>query len=439
MFPIKLKEGLKMDEKLMSEYIKHNLIYVSVMLIIILAGIIGYKFFTREKAPDTDSWNGAEFGDIVVNMEEDEKEEIPDNIFDAYGLEYEYTKIPSFGIYTYKPVCWEILYDNDFFYFISPEDDEDYPHVEIALCTVNIGSINNVYDRTFAQNYVQTNIKNHNTTELAAKLITNNDYIAIKDGGDLFAYYAKPSIEYRRMDDAAKGGWNPYSVFYMLNVDDDITTFCCVSGPKMLVDNIEEIAKTLAYNTARYENTKFDYNELMNVKMTRRSMDDMTYLVKEKVVETINYDGKYDLSDNISSLAFNVKLVVRQEALDGDIEDFVDYDFMKSLFSITSPVYHEYESDFSRKGLENPTFSVDSIEKREIAGKDARKVVWRAEIDNDSTGRTRTDSIMPKMFTTYIIHNNKDVYSFTINYTKYQKYAANEYIDKTMETVGFND
>lgn len=431
-----------------SEYLKKNIIGVGIIASVILIIIIGYKFITREK-PTSESWTDAEFGDIVVTPEETETEELPENIFDMYNQEYEFTKLASVGVSTYKPVGWDAFYDNEFFYFTAPEGDENYPHVEIGICVVDIGSINNTYDRAFAQKYMQENIKNHNTTDLSAELFSNNSYTPVKINNEIIGYYSNPDIEFRREDDVSKGGWNPYSVVYLMYIDDDIAAFCCVTGPKMCIDRIDEMAKTVAYNTLKYTNTKFDFAQLLNVPMKKTSIGNVTYMVKDLNVESsetdfyngavTGYGGNYMLSTNISSIAYNCRLIVSMGSFEGNLDDYVDRNFMKNTYRSCSQIFQKNETEFERKGLPSPQYKVDSIEAVSIANKDARKVTWHVEVESDSTSRTKVDSIMPKMFTTYVFHDNDTAYSFTVNYTKYQKYAATEYLNKTIETIGFQN
>lgn len=433
-----------MDKK---KYLKREALSILIILLLIIAGISIYKIVTSEKS-NLPEWDSSEFGDIVVTEEDADKEKIPDNITDAYGLEYEYIKIPSVGIYTYKPVQWEILYEDDFFYFLSPEGDDKYPHMEAAICTVSINNIENTYDRTFAQRYIQKNIENHNTQTLEAMLFLDNQYQRIENGGETFGYYCAPNIEFTVPDQPEKGGWNPYSVIYMLNIDYDTATFLCFTGPKNYTMELDEVAKTMAYNTGKYENTDFDFSDFLKTRMKKTKEGNISYLTRDKEFDSGNKLGRsvmtfaygdetqYMLSDDITSLAFNCKFYAGMDYLESGIDKYDLNGFMETMFLKTSSCYMDGREKFADGRLENPKYIIDSIEKINIANKDARKITWRAEMPSDSTGREYVDSIMPKMFTSCLVPDEDTVYIFTISYTKYQKYAALSLFEKITQSIG---
>lgn len=418
-----------------------NKSFIFVFIILIIAFFV-LLFLNITKNPHNNAtWDNTEYGDIVVSETEEEKEVLPENIFDAYGLEYEYTKIPYWGTYVYKPVGWEVLYQKDFIYFIAPDDVEgNYQNTEIALCVTNVSNIYDKRELIYISDYVQKNIRNHRQDlPFVISTVSNNQYVDLYDGDKLIGYYCTPLCVFIYEDNPIKSNWSPYTTFYQLNTNNTTSLFLAVVGQRNYEAEIEEIAKTIAYNSGAYKNTQFDYNEFENIPLRKITIGDMFFRLKdtEDVKET---NGGYNLSTNISSLAFNCKLRVKQEYYTGELEDYFTEDIMKNIWIYSNDVIKDKYTEFNNKVLENPTYTITDDTNVQMFNKDCRKITWSVNMDISSSSRKYVNSIMPAMFTTYVIPgNNHDVYTFTINYTVYQKYSALNYLDRTMQLAGFNN
>lgn len=414
-----------------------NLLIVAIFLVIAAIILIILNIISNSK--EEINWDDDNYGDIAISDEEEEEKEVfPDNITDAYGLEYEYTKIPAYGFSTYIPVGWEIKYEKDFLYFIAPEDS-DYQYTEIAFCTMDLNSI---YDKTelmYITDYAQKNIRNHNHDyPFVISTVSNNQYVELKDGDRLIGYYCQPLTEFIWEDEPIKSHWSPYTVFYQLNTNASTTTFSAVVGPRNNYLQIDEIGKTIAYNTFSYSNTDFDYNEFEKISYEKQTIGNMFFRVKSSD-DVVKQGNTYNLSNNPKSLAFNCKLQVQQDYLEGELDDYLTDEKMLAMWVNSNDVIKENYTEFNNKNLDNPTFKIESSENVAMFNKNCRKITWRVDLDITASSRKYVNAIMPATFTTYLVPDGNNVYSYTINYTVYQKYSALKYIEKTMQLSGFNN
>ena len=419
--------------------INKSFVVVFAVLIISFFALLFLNISNKEK--EVKGWDDTEYGDIVVSETTEEVEEIPENIFDAYGLEYEYVKIPSWGTYVYIPVGWEPLYQKDFIYFIAPDDVEgNYQNTEIALCVTDVSNISDKKELLYISDYVQKNIRNHNQDlPFVISTVSNNQYSDIYDVYKLLGYYCSPLSEFIYEDNPIKSHWSPYTSFYQLNTNKTTSLFEAVVGPRNYSKEIEEIAKTIAYNSGAYKNTQFDYNEFEKVPLKKVQIGDMFFRLKDTddVKET---SSGYNLSSDINSLAFNCKLKIKQEYYAGSLDDYFSEDFMKNIWIYSNDVIKDNYTEFTNKRIQSPTYTINDEENVQIFNKDCKKITWSVNMNINSNSRKYVNAIMPAMFTTYIVPgNNNQIYTFTINYTVYQKYSALNYLERTMQLAGFSE
>lgn len=430
----------KKNKELTREELRKSIIFTLIILSIILVVLVIIKMSSSSE--ESIDWTDSNYGDIVISETEPEPEEIlPNNIFDAYGLEYEYTKIPSLGLATYIPIGWEVITQKDFIYFVAPDDVEgNYKYIEIALCVTDVGNIHDKKELVYISNYINNNIRNHNHDyPFVISTVTENQYVELKDGDELIGYYCKPLVEFIYEDNPYKSHWSPYTVFYQLNTNPTTTLFAAVVGPRNYIDEIDEIGKTIAYNTEKYSNTQFDFNTYEKFNYAEYTIGKMTYRVKNTPDVSI-FDGVYNLSTDPTSLAFNSKLIVSQNILRvNNLEEYFTDSVMWSIWIKSNDVIYDNYTKWNNKTITSPTFNIDNIETVQMYNKECKKIDWTINVDISSNARIYSSAIMPARFTTYLVPDSDSVYSFTITYTTYQKYSALKYLEKTMQLTGFNN
>lgn len=431
---------------------------VAVLIIIILA---------QPKAED--DWTG-EMGDINIVETEEDIETLPGNITDSFGLEYEYTRIASLGFETYVPVGWEVLCEKDYIYFIAPESETDYKYTEIAFCVSNINSGRHIKDAaslTMLSEYVQNNLRYHShNIPFVISTISGNVYTELYDmdkpkyivrttdkyeeydtipeyasnmieGYHFIGYYCAPKLVFVHEDDPIRSQVQPYSVYYQLYMDgQDTTVFAAVNGPLATEERIQEIGKTIAYNTNPYKNTKYDYRgSFEEIKMKRVKIGSLEFATKdmediEEQQGTDYYVSK--LSSDPENLAYQSYFIVREHRYEENYKDIVDDSFMLAEWNISNENVETLIKKYARnKLLQQPVYST-SKENVVMMGKEAVKVIWSVDMPYGSDARKYTNAIMPAKFCTYVIPDGENVYTITISYTTYQKYSALNYLEKVL-------
>lgn len=441
------------------------LIFLGIALIVlVILNII------KNKEQKVENWSEENFGDIVLTETEEDVEEIPPNIFDAFGLEYEYTKIPSLGFSTYIPVGWEFLYQDDYLYFMSPKDGGDeMQQVEIAFCVTDVNNIKDKQELLLISEYAQKNLRNHcQNLPFVISTVTNNQYTELYDetkpvyivksstsyneyleepidakvyekGYHLIGYYCNPLCQFVYEDNPIKSNWSPYAAFYQLNTNKTTTLFASIVGPRMYELQIEEIGKTIAYNTNEYENTKFDFNTFEKTKFKKRTIGDMFYRIKDEEDVEEETSNLYNLSTNPKSLGYNCRLSIKQDRLKVDLNDYFTEEIMTSLWLSSNEFANQEYTEFHRKeSLTKPTYNILTKDTVQMFNKNCMKITWNVDMELSSNSRKYVNSIMPTLFNTYLIPDGNNVYIYTINYTVYQKYSAQKYIDRVLELSGFD-
>lgn len=415
-------------------------------------------------------WTDDNYGDIILSETKEEIEEIPENIFDDYGLEYEYVKIPSLGFSTYIPVGWEYLYQDEYLYFMSPKDGgEDMQQIEIAFCVTDVNNIKDKNELLFISEYTQKNLRNHcQNLPFIISTISNNDYTELYDkskpvyainennryeettetpidtkvyenGYHFIGYYCKPLCQFVYEDNPTKSNWSPYAVFYQLNTNSNTTLFTAITGPRMYDLQIEEIGKIISDNTSTYENTKFDFNTFEKTKFKKYNIGNMFFRIKDEEDVEIKDSYVANLSNNPKSLAYNCNVIIKQDRLKDELKNYFTEDIMKSLWLTSNEYSEENNTEFSNKNLTLPTYNIITSEEIQMFNRNCMKITWNIDMSIDENSRKYVNSIMPTQFTTYLIPDGKNIYLYTINYTQYQKYSAQKYIDRILELSGFNE
>lgn len=438
---------------------KKSLIQLSVVLLIILIVAVAIKIVNRP--PKLEDWSDTNYGDIVVTPSDEDVEVLPENIVDAYGLEYEAYKIPSLGIITFKPIGWEVRCEGEYIYFIAPEEntqsannaydyefssmlDDDkysaYKHAEIALCVLESEAINDRYNVSFITEYAMRNLKCHNKRKLAVGKISGQNFARMENKGELIGYYCSPEVNFVIENQPEKGNaWSPYSLFYLLNTNDNTCLFSSIIGPRNSSMQLDEIGKTIAYNTSAYKNTKFDFNTFEKAPMSRIKVGNAEFLMLDSYNENV-VSGYYNLSNNPNELTYDcIFYVFSQANADGfaskeNLDSFNDT-IMSAIWRTTSEAAKDNYHDVSSKNLEMPKYVIEKEESIEIAGKMAKKYTWNVSLPMDANSRQYLDSIMPVTYTSYVIPNGNQTYCFSIKYTLYQKYCAVNFIEKVMQSL----
>jgi len=420
------------------------LFFVAITLGVIL--LMKYK----EKQEESPWENKEEFvGGIIISTQEEEKEVIPENIFDEYGLEYEFVKIPYWGISTYMPVGWKFTHEKDFLYFTSMDEDGEYKNAEIALCTMNVENFYNKKDIMRCSYYIERNLRNHcfadngNYVNLIIATCNNNtSYEDIKDEkGNLIGYELNPYVTFADEDDPIFITRNEYGIhvlFHYLNTNHNYVTFSSVVGQKGYKDQLDAIGRIIKNNTKSYANTKFDDYEFNRTKLQVAEVGNMFYRVIDSEYVERNSD-KWTLSTNVKSLAFNSILQVRQQRATENIEDVLTEKLMIDLWRNSNEVIKDSYMTITEKDLEIPYVRKIVTEDVSLFNKRCKIITWTVDAEINSTIRHYVNAIMPATFTTYIIPDKDNVYLFTINYTHFQKSSALEFMKKMMSLSGFSE
>lgn len=416
---------------------KNSNTWLIILLITFAIVFIGYKLLTREKGPD--KWDDTtEFGDINITEDEEEVEVIPENIVDAFGLEYEFTKMPTYGVSTYKPVGWDVEIEDDFIYFIAPEDvDGNYKHTEIAFCVISTNSFFDLDEQKYIREYAHTNIKNHNSVKMKASLVSLVDYTTIKKNGEDFGFFASPHVEFRRESDPLKGGWEPYAQFYIIKTSDTEAVFIGTTGPLNYTMEIEEIAKTLAYNTENYVSNKFDRENYTKFELEKVEYGNMYYSIKKEVADSSNYTFM-EIADEFNQHGYRsyFSVISKERNDDNDVE--LANNTMSSLSAIHDPVYANSTKWFARKDIPEVKYNISFSESINMYGVTCKKILWNYNVELNNPSRKYMGGMMPKYFITYIVPSpDGNNYYFTINFTSYQKMSAESFIEKVMQSAGF--
>lgn len=440
----------KEKNQLTKEKIKKEILISMIFFIVLTIGIIILGHYRNQ--PVEEPWLDEEKfkGGIIVSPDNTEKEEIPPNIFDKYGLEYEYIKIPSLGICTYVPVGWEIIFEKDFIYFNSKDEDGEYKNTEIAFCVMDVENFANRKELLFSSYYIERNLRNHckaDSGQLLDLLITttnnNTNYQAVYDENEkLVAYILNPYVTFADENDPYRANRNEYGIhtlFYYINTNSDTMTFCSVVGQKGYKDYIEEIGKTVFENTKKYELTQFDYNEFEKTKLREETVGKMFYRIIDTEYVEKNGTG-WNLSTNIKSLAFNCNLFVFEQYLgDKTLENFLDEDIMENIWIQSNEVAGDYIYTIKEKKYDLPDYRILLKENFQKFNKNCKAITWQVTTEKDSSIRCYVDSIIPAYFTTYLIPDGDMVYVFTINYNKYQKDSALQFMEKILNVSGFRE
>lgn len=446
-----------------------------VIVMLVLIGIILAARVVRlsgEKKKMQWQDGSGELGTITEDYEQGDAADVREDIVDAYGNEYSYTKIPSMGIATYIPKGWEFYGDGRYIYVSAP-DDSEMKYTEIAICTNNLEDkdLSSKGSITGAVDYVLNSLKYHtHELELNLSLTSDNSLTAdydyttevfiTKDNGDYKEYTENPEdasvvskgprlVGYRSSPNLTFVDPNnvfthtsPYAVLYFCKVgNSNQTAFFSVIGPRNYELKLEEMATTIGYNVVEYVSDSKDYNSVFtNVNLEKETIGDLFFFYKEdddtEKEKSVNSVFVNTISKDPLSLGYGCKtsLVYKNGV---NIEDTLTEDDMMMIWGMDDGIYEGYSKALSGN-IMKPDFDKREVKRVDIANKETRVVEWNMNAKYIHNGRNYFHPNLPRQYYTYLIPSDKGTYIYTISYQTYQKYAARQYMDKVATMVGFN-
>lgn len=452
---------------------------IKYIIFLAVIGIVVFLLYNNKSPKVDDSWITGNYGDIIETESEDEQEIIPPNIFDSFDIEYEYFKIPSKGMALYVPVDWQVRKEDDYIYLTAKEDNELYDkfkNIEIGICTYNIETNDFSSQRYLLgiNNYINKNLSFHiqgktlkafvtnqmdlqpvyDESKTVYKTYINSEYYeyneppqnttAYTEGHPLIGYHTNPEIIFVQESNVINN-LTPYtSLYYCKPSDHPSVTAVTVVGPHGSSELIDEIAKTVATNMSE---VKIDYKEnkrngYSGIKMVLTEMNGFMFYYPE-TVGGIRYNGSSYLgclSDDPNHLAYNSYYTIQAIPYDvdknGPLENIITKEFAFGYLSSINTKMSQHMTQ-AKKGFDSLKLTINEVENVELAGTLAVKVQYKLSANYSDGIRNYLYGYSPINYTSYIIQGNKKAYIMTVNYTPYQRYYAEKFIEESSARTGF--